>query len=408
MQKGYSLCRTVAAVFLLLCILFIPLPFYLFPFQESITDVVFGGVIDKVARLFFSIQLTNTKVYSDSTSMYLLVFVLAFLSLLAGILLNTIGRWKQYENRILQFFSLLFCYYLILMLMKYGLDKIFKAQFYLPEPNILYTRLGQIDKDFLYWTSMGTSRLYNIITGSVEVLAALLILFKRTRMTGLLLAVASLVQVVAINFGFDISVKLYSLFLLSLSLYLLAPYYRRIYTFLFTQRDLPAIRTDITRFIKNPFWAIFLKCFITGIILFESLYPYIRHRNFNDDVAGRPYLHGAYEVRQMIAGADTLLAKDSPIQRFFIHRDNFLIFQNQADEMQDYKLTYDKERHCWILTDYQQRQIQLAFNYQAADSLLTLRYLKDSTTFQLMGKMLDWKKLPLIRKTFHWTVDGKW
>lgn len=105
MQKGYSLCRTVAAVFLLLCILFIPLPFYLFPFQESITDVVFGGVIDKVARLFFSIQLTNTKVYSDSTSMYLLVFVLAFLSLLAGILLNTIGRWKQYENRILQFFS---------------------------------------------------------------------------------------------------------------------------------------------------------------------------------------------------------------------------------------------------------------------------------------------------------------
>ena len=183
--------------------------------------------------------------------MYLLVFVLAFLSLLAGILLNTIGRWKQYENRILQFFSLLFCYYLILMLMKYGLDKIFKAQFYLPEPNILYTRLGQIDKDFLYWTSMGTSRLYNIITGSVEVLAALLILFKRTRMTGLLLAAASLVQVVAINFGFDISVKLYSLFLLSLSLYLLAPYYRRIYTFLFTQRDLPAIRTDITRFIKN-------------------------------------------------------------------------------------------------------------------------------------------------------------
>ena len=166
-------------------------------------------------------------------------------------------------------------------------------------------------------------------------------------MTGLLLAAASLVQVVAINFGFDISVKLYSLFLLSLSLYLLAPYYRRIYTFLFTQRDLPAIRTDITRFIKNPFWAIFLKCFITGIILFESLYPYIRHRNFNDDVAGRPYLHGAYEVRQMIAGADTLLAKDS-------------------------------------------------------------RYLKDSTPFQLMGKMLDWKKLPLIRKTFHWTVDGKW
>ncbi|MBK7680596.1 MAG: hypothetical protein IPJ29_14595 [Chitinophagaceae bacterium] len=38
--------------------------------------------------------------------------------------------------------------------------------------------------------------------------------------------------------------------------------------------------------------------------------------------------------------------------------------------MQDYKLTYDKERHCWDLTDYQQRQIQLAFNYQAADSLL--------------------------------------
>src|SRR5205085_9499653 len=113
----------------------------------------------------------------------------------------------------------LFIYYLCLQLLKYGVDKIFKNQFYLPEPNTLFTPAGMLDKDILYWSTMGTSYGYNIFLGSLEIAAALFILIKRTRLIGLLLSLGILINVTEVNFGFDISVKLFSLFLLFFNLY---------------------------------------------------------------------------------------------------------------------------------------------------------------------------------------------
>ncbi len=406
MQKKSSFFKTTTTIFLLLCILFIPFPFHLITFQSSVTDFFFGKLIGTIASSIFGVQLKNTIVYSDSISMYVLVLLLSILSLMIGLLLHNLNPWKHHQKRIVSFLSILFSYYLVLMLMKYGLDKVFKTQFYLPEPNTLYTPLGQIEKDLLYWTSMGTSRGYNIFTGSIEVLAALLIFFKRTRMSGLLLATASLTHIVAVNFGFDISVKLYSLFLLSLSLFLLTPYCRRLYSFFFSQQVLPVMPAEKNDPTKNIFLSLFLKFFITGLILFESLYPYVRDNNFNDDTAKRPFLHGAYEVQQMITATDTLSGKNAPLRRFFIHRENYLIFQNQADAMQDYKLSYDADRHTYILTDYQQRETKLSLEYQEADSILVLNFFKDGQQHQLTGKAIDWKKLPLLQRSFHWTIDS--
>ena len=407
MQKVYPVFRTATAIFLLLGIIFIPFPFHLISFQESLTDIVFGKLIGTAASSFFGIHLKETIVYSDSTSMYVLLFLLFVLSLIISFLLSNIRKWRQHEKNILDFFSVLFCYYLILMLMKYGLDKVFKTQFYLPEPNTLYTPLGLIDKDLLYWTSMGTSRLYNIFTGSAEVLAALLLFFRRTRMAGLLLAAASLIHVAAINFGFDISVKLYSLFLLAISLYLLVPYCRRLYSFFFTNQNiLPAPQKGAV-LIKTPFSAVFVKCFIAGLILFESLYPYLKANNFNDDTAKRPYLHGAYEVKQMVSGVDTLSPSNLPVKKIFIHRNGYMIFQDQQDRMQDYKLNFDINTYEYILTDYKLHTIRISMDYAEKDSILTLRFNQGGKEQQITGKSLDWRKLPVLRRSFHWTIDGE-
>lgn len=405
MQKVYPVFRTATAIFLLLGIIFIPFPFHLISFQESLTDIVFGKLIGTAASSFFGIHLKETIVYSDSTSMYVLLFLLFVLSLIISFLLSNIRKWRQHEKNILDFFSVLFCYYLILMLMKYGLDKVFKTQFYLPEPNTLYTPLGLIDKDLLYWTSMGTSRLYNIFTGSAEVLAALLLFFRRTRMAGLLLAAASLIHVAAINFGFDISVKLYSLFLLAISLYLLVPYCRRLYSFFFTRLEVFPALQQTGAVIKTRFLAVFTKCFVMGLILFESLYPYLKESNFNDDTSKRPYLHGAYEVRQMISGIDTLTSSGWPVKRFFVHRNGYLIFQDQQDRMQDYKLSFDTGKYEYILTDYKSHSTIARINYSEKDSILILRFNQEGKEQQLTGKALDWRKLAVLKKSFHWTVD---
>lgn len=405
MKEEYSFVKNVASFFAILCIMFIPFSFSLISFQLEFTDFVFGRLIGFVSDNLFGIHLKDTKVYSDFVSMYVLAMLLFILAVVAALIVARLNKWKQYRAKLLRVCYIICCYYLVLLLLKYGCGKIFKDQFYLPEPNTLYTPLGQLDKDILYWSSMGTSRLYNVFAGSVEVLAALLLLFRRTRMAGLLLAAGSLAQVVAINFSFDISVKLFSLFLLFLSLYLLSPWYSRLYYFLFTGKSNPAMEHKINYLAKYPFLSVFLKCLITGLIFFEALYPYFRKNNFNDDVAKRPYLHGAYEVKQMIVGQDTLSANNFQIKRFFIHRDSYLIFQNQADEMLDYKLTYNPDKSGYVITDYQLYQKALSLMYNEADSLLTLKYFKDGKAYQLLGKTIVWRNLPLLRKGFHWTVD---
>ena len=76
--------------------------------------------------------------------------------------------------------------------------------------------------------------------------------------------------------------------------------------------------------------------------------------------------------------------------------------------MKDYKLHYDKTKSVFILTDYQLKQPILVFTYQPSDSILTLQYFNNGKESKLISKTIDWKKLPLLKKEFHWTVKGSY
>ena len=417
MKRGFV--KQVASFFALFCIVFIPFPFYIgnilysvvdyfFDIKaESLTELLFGDLIGFVSKNIFGIPLTNAHIHSDTVAMYVLVFVLLILAVLIGLLVQQIKQWAIYRDKVLRFIYLLVCYYLALQLLKYGLDKVFKNQFYLPEPNTLYTPMGRIPKDLLYWSSMGTSHLYNVFLGSMETLAALFILIKRTRLVGLLLSLFIMINVVAVNFGFDISVKIFSLLLLFLTFYLLAPYIKSLYQFFFTHHAVTGKSTaGPAVLIQNRFLSASLKWFAVGLIFLEAFYPFIKTGNFNGDKAARPYMHGAYKVTRYISGPDTLQPASFPVKRFFIHKDSYMIFQNREDEMTDYKLSYDIDKYEYVLTDYQMHKIPIRFNYNEADSVLTLQYSNGGKAHQLAGKALDWRKLPVLRNSFHWTVDG--
>ncbi|HMK26420.1 MAG TPA: hypothetical protein VK483_10345 [Chitinophagaceae bacterium] len=404
MKRGFV--KQVASFFALFCIVFVPFPFNLTGVQFSVTESIFGDLIGFVSSTMFGQTLTDTEVHSDTIAMYVLVLILFILSVLAAMILSKLKSWARYKDKVLKFIYLLACYYLALQLLKYGLDKVFKNQFYLPEPNTLYTPVGRIPKDLLYWSSMGTSRFYNVFLGSLETLAALFLLIKRTRLVGLLLSFFIMINIVAVNFGFDISVKLFSLLLLFLTLYLLAPYIKSLYQYFFTERTVERKPNPAeTVLIQNRFLSACLKCFAAGIIFLEALYPFIKTGNFNGDKAARPNMHGAYEVIRYIAGSDTLPPASFPVKRFFIHKDSYMIFQNSEDEMTDYKLGYNIGKYEYVLIDYQLHKIPIRFNYNKADSVLTLQYSSGGKAFQLTGKALDWRKLPALRNGFHWTVD---
>ncbi|HVY44830.1 MAG TPA: hypothetical protein VHB21_03085, partial [Minicystis sp.] len=117
-------------------------------------------------------------------------------------------------------------YQLALVMVGYGLAKIVVRQFPPPSAARLLEPFGDASPMGLLWTFMGASRGYCIFTGAAEVVGAGLLFFRRTTTLGALVLLGVLVNVVALNFFYDVPVKIYSSFLLVEVLWLLAPHAR--------------------------------------------------------------------------------------------------------------------------------------------------------------------------------------
>lgn len=158
--------------------------------------------------------LTNNKIYVFSDSAGFLGIITIVL-LLSALLFISLRKWIfRYEIPYVYTLKLFLIGGLFLVFLKYGLDKIMHLQFPKPEPNVLLTPFGKLDKDLLFWSTMGTSYLHNFATGAGEIIAAFFLLFRRTRRLGLLLLLLMAAYVVLLNFSFNIGVKMFSVIIL--------------------------------------------------------------------------------------------------------------------------------------------------------------------------------------------------
>ncbi len=383
--------------------LFIPFTFHIFPFQQNISEWLFTGLILTIKDFFPSLTITNPSLSSDSTTLYLLLLLLFVFSLILTVLLPFLKVWKSNQTNILSYLRVFLTYYLALILLKYGFDKIFKAQFYLPEPNLLYTPMGYLDKDILYWSTLGLSRSYSIFGGLMEVIPALLLLHRKTRTLGLFILVGVLLHVVSINFSFDISVKLFSVFLLLVTLTLLAPNLKNLIWFFVLQRPTSLKQDDYRITFKKSGVKYGIKSAFIAILLLESLFPYLASGVYNDDNAPRPYLHGAYEVTQITL--PDLSVETPKIKRVFIHRRNYFILQYEDESLEDFQLVIDPLKQEFKLTDYDEKEHILMYTYNAQKKELILYFSPQKGGMTVYLKALDWQNLPALQPLFHWTVD---
>lgn len=403
MKKIQGFVYQVVTLFAFLGIVFVPFTFQYNTIQPAITKFFFEDLIHYTALKMGHIVIKNPEISSDSATLYLLYCILFLIAVMAVLLFSFFDFWTKYKHFIFKIIQLIITYYLACVMLKYGFDKIFKSQFYLPEPNTLYTPLGMLDKDILFWSTMGTSYSYNIFMGLMEVLPALLLLYNRTRILGFFILSGVLLNVVVLNFGFDISVKLYSSFLLFLCLLLLSPFLKTIYQFFILQKA--AVLNNWTE--KN--WRIskpvklVLKTIVILFIFMESLYPYLLRGQYNDDNVPRNELHGAYEVLKTEPKNTEKGIENQILKRIFIHRQNYLIFQYQDDTMEDFSLEINSTKKQFILKGYNGETIVLNYKYAPATKILELKSVE--TGISIYSKSLEWKKLPLLKPLFHWTVD---
>lgn len=400
------LLRTGIIYAVLFCITF-AFPYHIIPQ----TGVWLRGIFDEMARLtgiyLFGLQPGFThQLVSDSTGFYLHLFNIALLSVLAALIWTALSHRNTHGTELRQGVITLLRYYLALHLLVYGFTKVFKWQFYLPEPNIVYTRLGQLHGDIAYWSLMGISRSYSIFLGLAEVLAGTLLLFRKTVPAGALFSLGIMVNVFALNLVYDISVKIHSGSLLIISVILLWPYAAKIFRFMSFVRvePLPQNRPAWT---QRKFWRP-LKAAVILAMLAESLYPGFNGRNWNDDAAERPFLHGAWQVDIFVADGDTLpplLTGTLRWKRVFFHRQHYLITEMMNDDMVDYALEYDTA-HKRIYVSHYADSLQRPLHYELLnDSMLVLYGQLNGMDMEAYLSRLPYKTLPLLKREFNWTAD---
>jgi hypothetical protein len=293
-------------------------------------------------------------------------------------------------NKVWRYFLLLLPYFLSLNLMKYGTDKLFLNQFYTPNPNILFTPLGQLSPDILYWSSMGTSPIYSVFAGLIEIIPAIILLFNRTRFVGLLISLLVLINVFFLNLGFDISVKLYTLFLLFITIILLYQYKTSIRQLFKTSNSTlsDGLQQSYTHVISR-----LISISLILIILLECFGPHLLKSNQFTINAEKIKWYGAYEVKT-----------PSPLRRIHIHNSGYLILESDDQVFTDYKIEVISGNQI-ILRRAGKRSQLFFYPVNSQTKLHTLKGLLDSDTINLFLRPINLDTLPALKSSFEWFSD---
>jgi hypothetical protein len=251
----------------------------------------------------------------DTTYDYVTMFFIVIISI-AGCIIWSIcdGKRRSYDN-LYYWLTVIVRYYLAFTMFSYGFIKIFKLQFPFPDAGRMTETYGESSPMGLAWTFMGYSQGYNYFTGFGEVLSGLLLLFRRTTTIGAFVSFVVAANVMAINYCFDVPVKLLSTMLVLMSLFLVAKDLKRLYNFLVLNQttSLPVLRTP--KFKKH--WvnitAATFKYLLIAFVLFINISnDYGALAQYGDNVP-KPPLYGFYNVETFIINHDTLppLTSDS-------------------------------------------------------------------------------------------------
>ena len=366
-------------------VILIPAASKLFEFQDDFAVVLFGWLLQLID---YPLQ----DFSSDSQGMYLLLLIILVLAILIAGLCKLLIKNEQAILRLNGYLHVILIYYLASRMLVYGCDKLFATQFYQPEPNTLYTPFGFMTKDILYWSVMGTSKVYLIFTGLLEVVPAILLLFRKTRTLGLVCLVLVLTHVLMINIGFDISVKLYALFLFLMALWLLRPQLVSIFYFFngkMVQLQSRHVNLGIAVWLRNG-----IKTLVIGCMLLES-FSFVWMTGYLDDQEiEHSELYGAYEI----------IDDTSPgmIKRVFFHRAGYFITQSFDDDFRDYQLNV--KNSVLTLRDYKNNLNEVAF--ELYDNALMLKGSFLHSDDPLFFRKLDYENLPALQDNFHWTTES--
>lgn len=202
--------------------------FYGHLFSVNWADLQFSDIfyISRYTPQFLGNSSTATGWGLSTLADWVSIGVVALLS--AGIWTYADPKRDNYE-RLYYWLRVLLRYRLAIALIAYGFIKFYPLQAPYPSISNLNTAYGDFNRWKLFALSLGIVPGYESFLGLVELLAGALLLFRRTATFGALIVVVFTGNVFMSNLAYDGGEGIYSLYLISIALFLLAHDAERLY-----------------------------------------------------------------------------------------------------------------------------------------------------------------------------------
>lgn len=235
--------------------------------------------------------------------------------LFTGLVLTVVGTliWsildRQRKNYSLlnKWFQFYLRYFLATYLLGYGFVKFFPSQFEEVTASRLVMQVGEQTPMLLAWNFMGYSVAFSRISGTVEIIAGLLLFFQRTTTLGAMLATITFGFVTLLDYCFNVPVKLLVSHLMLISLVVLLNDGRRLFYLLLLNKPVEAV--TYSPFFKKQSWRkgfVILQAICIAGILWKTIVESLDAAKQWGRYAPRVSLYGIYQTDIFIRNGDTI------------------------------------------------------------------------------------------------------
>ena len=343
----------------------------------------------------------------DTTWNWVQMFLIVSIALPGTVIWSVLDRRRSNYQRLLYWFTVVVRYYLAFILIDYGSVKVFKTQFSVPSEYRLTETYGQSSPMGLAWTFLGFSNGFNYFMGFAEVVGGFLLLIRKTKTFGAMFCMTVTANIVAINYCFDVPVKIFSSMLFLMAVFIAAPDIHRLIRFFILNRE-SRLKTYAPS-PKSKRWKIILllvKTIFIASVLYNSTKQAIQAKDQYGDDAPKPKLYGNYRVETFYKDTSVippLTTDKTRWNRVILSNFDRCTVQMMDDTLQAYTYQVNPDTYEIRFSDQFNDDVKYTFKYQQTDKdHIEMKSEAPYDSIYMKLVRLETDDYLLMKRGFHW------
>jgi len=404
-QHWHPLTRTAFRFAFVYFLLFnLPFPLNAVPYVDKAAEFYnsfWNWIVPRLARAVFHTEVSFVSTGSGvRTFDYIWVACLLLISLVIMVIWTLLDRKRLSYPTLYRWLNLYVRFSLGTAMIGYGAFKVISSQFVPPTLDRLMQPYGDSSPMGLLWTFMGASESYTMFVGWAEMIAGILLFPRKTSTLGALMSIGVLSNVVALNFSYDVPVKLYASHLLAMAIFLVLPDGRRLANFFVLNRPVESVRVE--PLFRRPLWhrsaLVFATLFlitVTSVSLYQS---YDQRRSL---IGERSPLYGIWDVEEFNVGQSA--ASTQRWQRVIFDSLYRVGVQTSTEPHQRLTLELDQEKRTLTLGRRDDPDWKTVLTYeQVSPEVMTLAGTLNGSEMTARLHRTTERKFLLTNRGFHW------